>query len=775
VNPKTRDSEPDAMSTTPKRTRRYARRALASVSLLAAAGVAVVSCVALPPSRASLDGVSRLDAIDRPWPGLESPVRVTWDDRLVPSINAESDADAAYAVGLVHAHLRLAQMELLRRVSQGRLAEMAGPLAAGVDKGIRALDLGRAVPEIEKNLPDDTRAWIVRYTAGVNEYRESLAGRPADAVTLGFSYDEPWTVSDVLTIGRLAGVDVHWGRWLGVLALRDQAGYDDFVARLWNFADSGLPSFGPEAPTDLSTLTDLGKTGSNAVVVSKEKSATGSALVATDPHLGIPVPNLWCAVGYRTPERAAVGLTIPGLPFILVGRNEQIAWTGTNMQASSSVLYQLEDGWTPERTRTEKIAVRFWLDETVEIRESGHGPVLTDAPLLERLGDGDIAMTWRGHFPSDEPTAFFRASSAQNWNQFREAFRPYAVSGQNMLYADAEGNIGQVMAIEAVPAAAAASRRGAVSPENPDFQWRGGVPSPELPAAFNPEAGFLVSANNVPARFTQPLVPQGNANDRVQRMTELLEPSDAVTLDDLARLQLDTRSIAALRTARAISAALEGAQLSDRARMMLDELDDWNGDHNAGTVGAAAYQRVLDQLIDALYDGRYGEGIQNSIRSAPYASDFVREDLQSADPLTVADAVNAAASEWTPGVAWGDIHRLRVAHPVGAVPLLGRWYTFGDHPYAGSTTTIFKAAHGVTPERHTTRFGANARLLMDMSDPDSNRLVLLGGQDGWLGSDRLLDQLPAWLEGRAFPLPLTPEAQQRIAKRTTTLAPAAKR
>ena len=588
-------------------------------------------------------------------------------------------------------------MELIRRVSQGRLAEMAGPLASGIDAGIRALDLDRAVPEIANNLPDDTRLWIQRYTAGVNDYRLSLDRRPADAVTLGFSYDEPWTVEDVLTIGRLASVDVHWGRWLGVLALREQEGYDDFTDRLWNFADSGLPSFGPEAPTDLSTLTDLGKTGSNAVVVSKDKSATGAALVATDPHLGIPVPNLWCAVGYRTPDRAAVGLTIPGLPFVLVGRNEKIAWTGTNMQASSSVLYKLEDGWTPERTRQEQIGVRFWLDETAEIRESDHGPVLTDAPLLKRLGQGDIAMTWRGHFPSDEPTAFFRASSAQNWTQFREAFRPYAVSGQNMLYADAEGNIGQVMAIEAVPAAAAASRQGAVSPHDPDYQWNGGVPSPDLPAAFNPEAGFLVSANNVPARFTTPLVPQGNANDRIQRMTELLEPNHSITIDDLADLQLDTRSIAAARTARALAAKLEGADLSDRASMMIDELKDWNGDHDADTVGAATYQRALDALIDALYDGRYGEGIQSSIRSAPYASDFVREDLLSADPQTVADAVNAAASEWIPGVPWGDVHRLRVAHPVGAVPLLGRFYTFGDHPYAGSTTTIFKAAHAVTP------------------------------------------------------------------------------
>jgi len=199
---------------------------------------------------------------------------------------------------------------------------------------------------------------------------------------MGFGYDEPWNVGDVLAFGRLASVDINWGRWLSTFTYGGQLGYEDFIARLWAFGDAGIPSYGPEMPTELSVLTDIGRSGSNAFVVSGDRSASGGALVASDPHLGLPQPNIWCIVGYRSPGRAAVGLTCPGLPFVLVGRNETVAWTGTNMQASTSVLYRLPEGWDPVSTRTEPIGVRFWFDREAEIRESRWGPVISDAALF---------------------------------------------------------------------------------------------------------------------------------------------------------------------------------------------------------------------------------------------------------------------------------------------------------------------------------------------------------------------------------------------------------
>ncbi|MEM9066105.1 MAG: penicillin acylase family protein [Planctomycetota bacterium] len=760
--------ERDFAKPTRRRLGQWRRRVLVGImGLLSVLGIsgAMVSCVATPPKQGSIDGLARLDALDRDWPGLGRPVEISFDEHLIPSITAQSDADAAYTIGLVHAHLRLSQMELLRRVSQGRLAEMGGPLAAGIDEAIRAIDLDRAVAQMEQDLPVETRTWITKYVEGVNDYKQSIRRRPADAFTLGFSYNDPWTAADVLTFARLASVDINWGRWLSVFAYEGQLGHEDFVERLWAFADRGVPSFGPEVSHELSVLTDIGRTGSNAFVVSGERSVSGGALVASDPHLGLPQPNIWCVLGYRTPDRAAVGLMIPTLPFVLVGRSEQVAWTGTNMQSSSSVLYQLPEGWDTTMTREESIAVRFWFDRKARVRESAFGPVISDAGLLKRIGEGEYAMRWRGHFPSDESSAFFRASTAGDFESFREAFATYAAGGQNILYGDASGNIGQIMAIEAVPAAAASSRIGAVSPRDERFAWGPGIPSNELPASYNPEAGFLVSANNVPVRMTPPLVPQGNSNDRVVRMQELLSEDKTYTLDDLAEIQRDTYSGASFEVAqRLASRDVEYPEGGLKAAIAL-----WDGRYDRDSVGAAAYQIVLSELIDLLYTDRYSESIVGMIREGSYVHRFVAEDLQLDGGAVIDQAFHAASEVWEPGTTWGDFHRLRLEHPIGYIPLLGRAYRFGDLPYDGSSSTIFKGAHRVSGRQHSTDFGANSRLLCDMGTLDDNRVVLLGGQDGWLGSDRLLDQVPLWQAGQTIPLPLSAEGQSARAERTLLL------
>jgi penicillin amidase len=721
-----------------------------------------------------IDGVERLEPLGRAeWPGLAAPVRISWDAHLIPSISAETASDAAYAMGVVHAHLRLSQMEMFRRASQGRLSEMAGPFAIDIDEAIRAIDLGRASAEIEASLPDPTREWIEAYVRGINAYREQLTARPSDARALGLAFDEPWTVRDVLTFGRLASVDVNWGRWFTLAQVSDEKGYSDFVVRLWRFGDAALPSFQSGGPHDLHMLEAIGRTGSNAVVVSGARSRSGGALVASDPHLGLFQPNIWCVVGYRTPDTSVVGLTIPGLPFVVVGRNERIAWTGTNMQSSSSALYRLPEEWEPVSTRRERIGVRLWPDATRDIRESAFGPVITDASLLAPLDNGDVALRWRGHDPSDEPTAFLRVSLADGWIGFRESFTTYAVGGQNMLFGDADGNIGQVMAIEAVPAAAASARAGVVSAGDEAFAWSAGVTSDRLPASYNPADGFLVSANNVPTPTAPALVPQGNANDRVSRMRALLDGDDDITLDDLAALQRDTFSAASLATAKRILTLADDPEVSVRVQRLLTDLGEWNGWYDRDSRGALVYQAVLSRLIDELYSERYGEGIRRTIRSGPYVHEFVLEDLarDSARPALRA-ALRAASVFVKPGQTWGDVHELRLAHPLGAVPVVGSGYVFDRLRYEGSTTVVAKAAHAVADAEHTVRFGANARLLVDMGTLDVNRVVLLGGQDGWIGSDRMLDMVPLWTGEHFVPLPLSEDGQENRALVRIELTPA---
>ncbi|MEM8757379.1 MAG: penicillin acylase family protein [Planctomycetota bacterium] len=754
------------------RWRRRLLRAAGGGVLLAGVGVALLSCALTPPRVGSVDGVSRLNSVDGSWPGLGAAVRIGWDEHLIPSIEAESAADAAYAIGVVHAHLRLVQMELFRKISQGRISEVAGPPTVEIDAAIRAVDLGRAAEAIEAGLDARTREWIEAYVAGINAYRERMDRRPSDARVLGIGLREPWTVRDVLTFGRLASVDVNWGRWITLAGLRDEAGAEDFTARLWRFSDAGVSSFGAGEPHRLDVLTDVGRSGSNAFVVSGSRSSSGGALVASDPHLGLSQPNTWCIVGYRTPGSSVVGLTIPGLPFVLVGRNERVAWTGTNMQGSSSVLYRLPEGWEAESTRTEPIGVRFWFDAERSVRESAFGPVITDAELLSSLDDGDVALRWRGHTASDEFGSFLRASLATDWDGFRGAFSGYAAGGQNLLYGDSAGNIGQLMAIEAVPAAAAASRIGVVDAGDRAYAWSEGVPSDELPTGFNPESGVLVSANNVPTPMEPPLVAQGNANDRVLRMQGLLGQAGPLSLDDLAAVQRDVYSEPSHRVAARLVELGAGVASGSAAAGLRDELAAWDGAYERESRGALVYQVVLAALIDPLYADRYGEGILRVLRSAGYLHDFVREDLAGDGAAgLVALAFESAVDDAPAGKVWGAIHELPLAHPIGLVPVLGRGYVFDRLAYRGSTTVVAKAAHSVTSGKHTPRFGANSRMLIDMGTQDDNRVVLLGGQDGWIGSDRMLDMVPLWSGGRYVPLPLTREGQASRRVRETVLEP----
>jgi len=744
-------------------------------ALFAIIAIALSSCISTPPRLSSLPADGRVDRMRELWPGLRAAATIRYDEHLIPYIEVADELDAPYAMGLVHAHLRLTQMDLFRIVARGRIAEVAGPFAAPIDEAIRAFDLDRAVPEIARQLPDDSRAWIERYVEGVNDYRRTATSLPSDFTTLGLSLDEEWTVEDVLAFGRLACVEVNWGRLLAIIPLRDQQGFTDFATRLWAFADDGVPSYGPETPTDLDILLHTGRTGSNAFAIDAQRSASGSAVLASDPHLGLNQPNIWCIVAYRTPNRSVAGLTMPGLPFILVGRNEHIAWSGTNMQASSSILYKLPEGWQPVSTREESIGVRFWFGQTATIRESEYGPVISDAKLLKRLGDGDFALSWRGHQHSDEATAFFRASHATDWDQFRNAFTSFATGGQNILYADRTGNIGQLMAVEAIPGAARATRTSPVRAGDPRYTMDA-VPQPDLPVAFNPEQGFLVSSNNIPVRFAQPLIAQGNANDRLVRIQQVLGEISAerrITTEDLRKLQRDVYSNASHRAAEAVIEAAYRAGIDPQSSPILTAILRWDGHYIEDSIGAAAYQRLLDALIDELYKSRYASPIIRSMRSGAYIHDFVREDLASpASESAFRSALDLASIDYDPTQTWGDVHRLAIAHPLSNIPVLGSRYTFDNIPSAGTTTTVHKAAHSINGGRHQVTFGANSRLICDLSDIDSNLVVLLGGQDGHLGSEHFIDQVPLWRSGEMIPLPLSAEGQLARTVRTVDLVPA---
>ena len=760
--------------------RKWGMRALVGAALvLATAGCAFFRPL---PTESTVD--QRLAVFPTNELPLDGPVTVHWNDHQVPFIEAETDADAAFTLGLVHAHLRLGQMTLFRRISQGRLSEVAGPFTTDIDHALRILNFGRAADEIEASLPADTRQWLERFVDGVNHYQAGLADEPYEFGLLGLER-EAWTVRDLIVMGRLSAVDVNWLVWFQLWPLRDRPDWPEIWQALVESGSDSMPSF--EAPTsEITKLTQLlgglGRTGSNSIAVSPARTSTGHALIANDPHLGFMLPNAWLVAGFKSPSYHVAGFMVPGLPFVAVGRNPHIAWGGTNMRAASSDLFDVS-GLAPRelRTRTETIGVRWWFDRDVEIRDSRLGPVVSDAPMLERAGEEAIALRWIGHTSTDEFSAMLAVNQATNWREFRDAFRTFGVSAQNMVYADTSGNIGQVMAVK-LPARSDAPMPLINHPGTAEAAWSSLVGVNELPASFNPPAGFLASANNRPANAPVPIGQFFSSDDRIKRLTALLESKHAISPQDIIDVQTDVLQLSSLAIRDAVLEAIErlgmGPTLDEKARATVALLAGWDGHYHAEAAAPVAFETFLSHFLPRLFEARYPDGNWSRITGVAHLGVALPQEIALASDAQLATALRSALAE-VPAVqqkfqTWGDMHRLVLSHPFSFLPVIGGRFEFADLPVGGSRQTVMKANASPSAARHTARYGSQARHYSDMSDLDANYFVVLGGQDGWFGSDTFLDQLDLWRSGRYMQIPLRPESVRETFPHRLKLVPAMK-
>jgi len=714
---------------------------------------------------------------------VERPVTIHWSDRQIPFIEAETDRDAAFALGTVHAHLRLGQMEVLKRISQGRIAEMGGFVASDIDHALRILDYGKVAPAVVAAMPPAEKAWLQAYVDGINHYQARVEVLPHEYYFLGLE-QEPWTPEDVITLGRLASTDVTWLVWFRLLSLRNRPDWPEIWQNAIQAGTSSVPSLALASSPALAPLEDVllgtGKFGSNSVAIGKDRTSTGSALVANDPHLGLNLPNLWVIVGLKSPSYHVLGLMVPGLPFVAVGRNDRIAWGGTNMRAASSDLFDVSD-LPPDQitTREERIGIRWWFDDWVDIRETPYGPILTDAPPLQDTLDDDgavWALTWIGHRPSDELTAMLRVNRADGWDTFRTALEGFALSPQNFVYGDVDGNIGQVTATH-LPARPAGLPADMVRPRADLRYWDEIRTAAGLPSVFNPPAGVLASANNKGGDADIPIGYFFSSNDRIIRLYRQLKGSDGpITIADLKALQQDTYQISSALLRDALISRWDALSapppIGPKAREVLSLLRAWDGSYGRDSAGALAFEATMAGLIRRLF----GEDQQQAYLAVGRPYTMIRADLPDIADARLATAFAAALADATGPLArygrWGEMHRLGVNHVLGLVPLLGDSYRFGDLPTAGSRETIHKTGHAITDERHLVRFGANSRHVSDLSDPDANWFVLMGGQDGWFNSTTFKDHLPLWQSGAYIHVPMRLETVRQRFQYKTKLWPA---
>lgn len=705
------------------------------------------------------------------WP-VEAPVRIYWHERMIPFVEAESDADAAFAIGMLHAHLRLGQMEMFRRLSAGRLAESGGPIRlTGFDRLIRTLDLERSARATYEALGDRDRQWLEHFVRGINYFVEHADRLPPEFRFLNLRA-EPWTPVDALRLGRLGGGDPNWTTLLGFLSLTDEPGWEDVWRTYIESGKRSLPSFASDDRLSLDRIVGgVARPGSNSVVVGGAKAAGSGALIASDPHLGIFVPNLWLLMGYRTPEQHVLGYMLPGVPAVVFGRNRDVAWGGTSMRSISSHLVPVREAdLLPPRE--ERIKRRWWFDTTVPIRESTQGPIVNDVAGIDDE-HGLIALSWTGHEPSNELGSLLAAARATNWTAFREAFADYAVSGLNVTYADREGNIGLLLAVRQ-PLLADASEQYALvkSAGNRVVGFRRPT---ELPSVYNPAKHYIASANNVPT-LTEPAVAYVNGeSERFERWTELLEAAPTVDAGLLGTWQNDVFSANGL----ALKEALTQRMTRDVPEKLADywrRFRDWDGYYSTDSGGAVAFEMITLSLARSVLTERIDS---RKLADRLLGSDdwrlFLRRELDAMSDAAVSErmlealARTRAAADRYP--EWGDFHVQPQQYPLGLIPVLGNRFRFGEYPAPGGTTTLNKSAFAPGFSKRRVIFGAQARHVSDMSTLDDNYFVMHGGNDGWLSNDRIVDQIPLWRAGEYLRIPMSREGVRRTFTRRQDIVP----
>jgi penicillin amidase len=749
---------------------RKSTRILGFLLVLAAAGL-VFGYVYLRQSLPRLEGEIALR-------GVGGPVEILRDAYGVPHIFAGSERDAHFGLGFVHAQDRLWQLEVNRRVGAGRLAEVLGPAALESDRFMRTLGVRRAAEVNLGHLDSETLGALEAYAAGVNAFLATGPVLPPEFLLLGVR-PEPWRPVDSLTFLKLMAWDLG-ANWRSEL-LRMRLSRSLPASRIQQF----LPPYPGDAPVELRDLnevyeglerepprlardffpTDADGLGSNSWVVAGERSATGKPLLANDPHLGLTAPPAWYLAHLDAPGLSAIGATLPGVPGVLVGRNDRIAWgftsTGPDVQdlylekLDTAGSYLTPQGPLPFQTVTESIRVKGGADEKLEVRVSRHGPVISDVipAALELTPRGHaMALAWTA-LAADDLTmrAALRVGRARNWSEFEAAARDLHAPQQTITYADVDGNIGFLVAGR-VPLRKPENDLKGLAPApgwDARYDWAGYLPFEALPRAFNPAAGALVSANQkiTPPGYAHHITSEWQLPYRARRIDELLAKLGRHSLDSFARMQLDSVSLAA----RELLPHLLAARARDDAgREALKMLATWDGDMAAGRPEPLIMAAWWRELAFAVYADELGEAFRHHWGPRPafltavlrqnhaWCDDVRTRRTETCDEL-LSDSLDKALADlkrrygedprsWT----WGEAHPAWHRHrPLSRHAAFSRLFDISV-PSAGDaySVNVGRPDFGDEAAPYASRHAGSYRAIYDLANPQASLFIQSGGQSG---------------------------------------------
>jgi penicillin amidase len=770
---------------------------------------------ALPP----VEGELRL-------PGLREPVEVLWDSWGVPHVYARSTRDLFFTQGYILASERLFQLELMLRFGSGRLSEVFGDLTVSLDRFIRTLGWNRAARRLTEQWDDLSWEMSEAFFEGVQAWMSIMPARPIEYDILQLDPFLP-QAREAAEMGVGASILMAWGlstNWDAELLrveLADRLG--------WEAMTTLFPELGPE-PGVVAAGKDGGGTarrraldllrqapafpkgqGSNNWAVAGRRSVTGKPLLANDPHLLVQVPSIWYEIHLFAPGIDVRGVALPFLPGVVIGHNDRIAWGITNLGGDTQDLYlerlsedrkeaSFNGAWEPLTTHREEVAIRG-RDEPVviEAKETRHGPILDS--YMVGIGDPTVvegglretyALRWVALEEGAKPSTLYRLNTASTFDEFRSALSEWATPGGNFVYADVDGNIGY-QATGWHPIRRKGDGTIPVPGWTDEYEWDGYVPFEELPFAYNPDEGFVATANN---RIHDDSYPYLLGKDflppfRARRIVELITATETHDAETFARMHTDTVSIPAREIGPHL---LEVEPADDRQKEALAMLAEWDHDLRADSAAAALYEVWCCRIGDAILLPRLGEELHQhyfsrrqwtnsfhfqvlpNLLAYPTATWFGAEGTQARDDLlrralnTALDELTEAMGEDMTGWTWGALHTVRFAGQLARIPDLAELFTAGEAPWGGDEQTLCQGMYE-PGGNYDAVIVPSWRQIIDLSDLDASMGIHTVGQSGNPASPHFADLFPLWSTGHYHPLPFTRQAVEAATASRLDLQP----
>ena len=744
-------------------------------------------------------------------PGLVAPATVRYDQWGVPFIKAENQHDLALALGWVHANDRMEQMELARLAGQGRLAEVLGADLVATDQKLRRFGIPDLVNQqsracfLEDGSPaSETARWLLAYSSGVNAWLSLHSEDLPPLFQLSGWEPETWLPRDCLAVPALMAFSLSRAfgpseenryqhlRRLGVDLFTEMWGEMHLPADILDhpFAEMELNA----NPDSEAVTEDPGVHGSNNWALSPSRTATGGALLANDPHLGLKLPAVWYQVHLRSPDFEIAGMSFPGSPGVVIGHNADLAWGFTNLMIDDNDVFLErvnEDGsavlrgdqWLPIEVRDSTIKVKGGADVPFSVKKTDIGYYIDNDPTI-----GPWSHAWVAHHQiSPNPLdAFMALGESKNLDQARAAAAMFCAPGQNLVVAHRNGEIMHTW-FGRLPKRRKGDGRLPAMAWNPAYGWDGLWPAGSGLERRSPQSGVLATANNDnrPSWWKQRASGDFALPSRHDRIVEIFESRVDWTVTALDKVHNDTTDLFARELLAAVSASCETLKVSHPALPILRQ---W--DKQMRTTGPSALYRLFrhhySKTVFGDDENHFNLPAMSNFFRRPQILKAARGELSPVwyDNRNTEDVVETAADclrlalsaawdqcrqQWGDNPAnwsYGDIHQLMLENPLSSVPVIGSWWDRGPFKVGGSPTSVMAMGGHWKDGREIVDFGPSFRMVCDPLNWDDTTIILPGGQSGHPADPHYDDQLAPYLAGNSKGMPWS---EQAITERTSTI------